>query len=117
MIREFDGVFLHNAVEDLDLGLSARVKDQAVIDRSSGAVRSTSAALDRISVPRAAYVMSVVVVAIDSSGLVARHITALDKLLDRNGALLAVHIPHHKNRNIPVFGSDDVGLRHHQTEL
>ena len=50
MICELHGVFLHNAVKNLDFDVSGRVKYEAVVNCASFTIRTLSAAFDRVSV-------------------------------------------------------------------
>ena len=117
MVCQFDGIFLHNAVEYLDFSLSLHIKNEAVVDGSGFAVRSFSAALCRISVSRAADVMAIVVVAIDCGCLVARNIAFLEELLNRDGVFFTVHVSHDKDRDGSEFSLYDLSLSKNQPDL
>ena len=45
MVSEFDSVLFHDAVEDLDFGISSLIKNEAMVDGAGFAVRAFSAAV------------------------------------------------------------------------
>ena len=117
MVSELDSVFLHDAVEHLDFCLSFLIKDEAMIDGSGFTVRTFSFADGRVALARTAHVVTVIVVGIDGCNLIARNITFLKELLDRNGVFLTVHVADHEDRNSSEFSLDDFSLSKNQPDL
>ena len=117
MVSQLDGVLLHDAVEDADLHRCGRVIYETMVYRPRFTFRATPAAHSRIAVLRAADMMAVVSVAIDRSHLIARLVAALNHLLNRNRALLAIHVTDHENRDVTELRTDNLSLSHHKTQL
>lgn len=117
MIREFDQIVFHDAVEHLHLDSLGRVIYEAMVYRSGLTVRALPMAYGRVALARTADVMTVMRISICRCSLVARHISTLKHLLDRDCPLLAVHVTHDEHRNVSELGPHDIRLRHDQTKL
>ena len=117
VVGKLYGVLFHDAVEHLHLDRLGRVIYETVVYRSGLTVGALPMAYSRVAFARTADVMTVMRISIYRGSLVARHISALKHLLDRDCTLLAVHVAHDEHRNVSELGPHDIRLRHDQTKL
>ena len=88
-----------------------------MVDGAGFAVRTFSAAFDRVSVLWSADVVTVVIVTVGGGGFVAWNVAFCDELLHRNCLLFAIHVSCYENRNQSEFGLDDFCFSHHEPYL